>query len=158
MGKLGRGIGRFSTIDELDPLATGHWIRRGASTIGRASRLRCMTSSAVQRQPTERMVIGVKVRMLAGLTEAEQSDAFRILQSMIHSLRDGNGGAKLAPRRTSWRARTGLHPSGKTRAGDLEKPTDPDFTLLCDEPHCHRKRPPCKENQSRRSMASFSAG
>jgi hypothetical protein len=28
-----------------------------------------------------------------GLTEAEQSGAFRILQSMIHSLRDGNDGA-----------------------------------------------------------------
>ena len=31
--------------------------------------------------------------MLAGLTETEQSGAFRVLQSMIHSLRDGNGGA-----------------------------------------------------------------
>jgi hypothetical protein len=31
--------------------------------------------------------------MLAGMTESEQSDAFRILQSMIRSLRDGNDGA-----------------------------------------------------------------
>jgi len=31
--------------------------------------------------------------MLAGLTETEQSDAFRILQRMIHSLRDDNEGA-----------------------------------------------------------------
>jgi hypothetical protein len=31
--------------------------------------------------------------MLAGLTETEQSGAFRILQSMILSLRDGNDGA-----------------------------------------------------------------
>jgi hypothetical protein len=31
--------------------------------------------------------------MLAGLTETEQSAAFRILQSMIRSLRDGNDGA-----------------------------------------------------------------
>jgi hypothetical protein len=30
--------------------------------------------------------------MLAGLTETEQSDALRILQSMIRSLRDGTGG------------------------------------------------------------------
>jgi len=29
----------------------------------------------------------------AGMTESEQSDAFRILQSMIRSLRDGNDGA-----------------------------------------------------------------
>lgn len=35
-------------------------------------------------------VRSVELRMLAGLTDAEQSDAFRILQSMIHSLRDGN--------------------------------------------------------------------
>lgn len=38
-------------------------------------------------------VRSVEVRMLAGLTETEQSGAFRILQSMIHSLRDGNDGA-----------------------------------------------------------------
>ncbi|HWT32732.1 MAG TPA: MarR family transcriptional regulator [Microbacterium sp.] len=33
-------------------------------------------------------VRAVEVRMLAGLPESEQSEAFRILQSMIHSLRD----------------------------------------------------------------------
>jgi DNA-binding MarR family transcriptional regulator len=37
-------------------------------------------------------VRSVEVRMLAGLTEAEQAEAYRILQSMIHSLRDGNDG------------------------------------------------------------------
>ena len=35
-------------------------------------------------------VRSVEVRMLARLTEADQSYAFRILQSMIRSLRDGN--------------------------------------------------------------------
>ncbi len=35
-------------------------------------------------------VASVEVRMLSGITENEQSAAFRILQSMIHSLRDGN--------------------------------------------------------------------
>src|SRR5216684_6038477 len=38
-------------------------------------------------------VRSVEIRMLAGTTETEQSDAFRILQRMIHSLRDGNDGA-----------------------------------------------------------------
>lgn len=38
-------------------------------------------------------VRSVEVRMLAGLSEAEQSHAFRILQSMVHSLRDGKDGA-----------------------------------------------------------------
>ena len=33
-------------------------------------------------------VRSVEVRMLAGMTEAERSDALRILRSMIHSLRD----------------------------------------------------------------------
>ncbi|HEY0188759.1 MAG TPA: MarR family transcriptional regulator [Cellulomonas sp.] len=33
-------------------------------------------------------VRAVELRMLAGMTEAEQSDAFRILQSMVRSLRD----------------------------------------------------------------------
>lgn len=39
-------------------------------------------------------VRSVEVRMLAGLTETEQSDAFRILQNMISSLRDGSGDAE----------------------------------------------------------------
>jgi DNA-binding MarR family transcriptional regulator len=36
-------------------------------------------------------VRSVEVRMLTGLTESEQSGAFRILQSMIRSLRDSDG-------------------------------------------------------------------
>ncbi|MBN9618302.1 MAG: MarR family transcriptional regulator, partial [Actinobacteria bacterium] len=36
-------------------------------------------------------VRSVELRMLAGLTETERSDAFRILRSMTHSLRDGDG-------------------------------------------------------------------
>ena len=36
------------------------------------------------------VVRSVEVRMLAGMPEAEQSGAFRILQRMIRSLRDGN--------------------------------------------------------------------
>ena len=38
-------------------------------------------------------VRSVEVRMLAGMTDSEQSVAFRILQSMIHSLRGSNEGA-----------------------------------------------------------------
>ena len=37
-------------------------------------------------------VRSVEMRMLADMTETEQSDAFRILRSMIHSLRDGDDG------------------------------------------------------------------
>jgi DNA-binding MarR family transcriptional regulator len=35
----------------------------------------------------------IEVRMLADVTETEQAGAFRILQSVIRSLRDGNEGA-----------------------------------------------------------------
>jgi DNA-binding MarR family transcriptional regulator len=43
------------------------------------------------------VVRSVELRMLAGLTETERAEAFRILQSMIHSLRDGNDGAPSVP-------------------------------------------------------------
>jgi DNA-binding MarR family transcriptional regulator len=38
-------------------------------------------------------VRSVEVRMLAGLTGTEQSDAFRIMRMMIRSLRDGGDGS-----------------------------------------------------------------
>jgi DNA-binding MarR family transcriptional regulator len=38
-------------------------------------------------------VRGVEVRMLGGMTEAERSDAFQALRSMIHSLRVGDDDA-----------------------------------------------------------------
>src|SRR5271168_3123779 len=38
-------------------------------------------------------VRSVEIRLLAGMTETEQAVAFRILQSMIRSLRNGNDGA-----------------------------------------------------------------
>ncbi|WP_433087516.1 MarR family winged helix-turn-helix transcriptional regulator [Dactylosporangium sp. CA-052675] len=38
-------------------------------------------------------VRSVEVRMLAGMTGAEQADAFRLLQSMVRSLREGDNGA-----------------------------------------------------------------
>ncbi|OFE14333.1 MarR family transcriptional regulator [Humibacillus sp. DSM 29435] len=37
-------------------------------------------------------VRSVEVRMVAGLTQTEQSGALRMLQSMVHSLRDGADG------------------------------------------------------------------
>ncbi|WP_431278726.1 MarR family winged helix-turn-helix transcriptional regulator [Leifsonia poae] len=37
-------------------------------------------------------VRSVEARMLGGMSEDQQSDAFRVLKSMIHSLRDDTGG------------------------------------------------------------------
>ena len=42
-------------------------------------------------------VRSVELRMLAGMTETEQSEASRILHSMIHSLNHDNDGAGLLP-------------------------------------------------------------
>lgn len=39
-------------------------------------------------------VRSVEIRMLGGITQDEQSTAFRILRSMIHSLRNDNEGAQ----------------------------------------------------------------
>ncbi|WP_284991127.1 MarR family transcriptional regulator [Arthrobacter sp. efr-133-TYG-120] len=39
-------------------------------------------------------VRSVEVRMLGGLTQEEQSDAYQILRSMIQSLRDDEGGSR----------------------------------------------------------------
>jgi len=43
-------------------------------------------------------VRSVELRMLAGLTEAEQAGAFRALQRMVHALRDDDAGAQPVPR------------------------------------------------------------
>ncbi|MET8523163.1 MarR family transcriptional regulator [Nocardioides sp. NPDC004968] len=48
------------------------------------------------RQKLEEATVAVRsveVRMLAGMTPTDQSEAFRILQGMVHSLRDGGDGA-----------------------------------------------------------------
>jgi DNA-binding MarR family transcriptional regulator len=48
------------------------------------------------RQSLEKATVAVRaveIRMLAGMTETEQADAFRILQSMVDSLHDGDEGA-----------------------------------------------------------------
>ncbi|MEV0583246.1 MarR family transcriptional regulator [Nonomuraea sp. NPDC050310] len=49
--------------------------------------------TSLGRQSLEQASVAVRSvedRMLAGLTEAERSSAFRLLQSMIHSLRAGD--------------------------------------------------------------------
>jgi len=55
------------------------------------------TLTPLGRRSLEKATVAVRsveVRMLAGLTETEQSDAFRILRSMVQSLRGtGNYGA-----------------------------------------------------------------
>ncbi len=70
----------------------GYVTRPAQAPVGKAlptrltprGRRRLVTASAAVRS--------VEVRMLGGMTEAEQSDALKALRNMIRSLEDGHGG------------------------------------------------------------------
>jgi DNA-binding MarR family transcriptional regulator len=71
----------------------GYVTRPAAAPVGKALPARLTPRGRRSLEKATAAVRSVEVRMLAGLTETERSDAFLILQSMIHSLRDGNDGA-----------------------------------------------------------------
>jgi DNA-binding MarR family transcriptional regulator len=71
----------------------GYVTRPAAAPVGKVLPTRLTPRGRRSLQKATVAVRSVEVRMLAGLTGAEQSGAFRILQRMIHSLRDGNDGA-----------------------------------------------------------------
>jgi DNA-binding MarR family transcriptional regulator len=71
----------------------GFVTRPAAAPVGKALPTRLTPRGRRSLQKATVAVRSVEVRMLAGMTEAEQSGAFRILQRMIHSLRDDNDGA-----------------------------------------------------------------
>src|SRR6201985_2000794 len=71
----------------------GYVTRPAAAPVGKALPTRLTPRGRRSLEKATVAVRSVEVRMLAGMTETEQSDAFRILKSMIHSLRDGNDGA-----------------------------------------------------------------
>src|SRR6202049_259315 len=68
-------------------------VRPAQAPVGRALPTELTARGRRQLKVASAAVRSVEVRMLAGMTGTEQSGAFRILQSMIHSLRDGNDGA-----------------------------------------------------------------
>jgi len=70
----------------------GYVTRPAQAPVGKALPTRLTQRGRQSLQKATVAVRSVELRMLAGLTDTEQSDAFRILQSMIHSLRDGNDG------------------------------------------------------------------
>jgi DNA-binding MarR family transcriptional regulator len=63
--------------------------RPAEAPVGKALPARLTPRGQASLEQASAAVRSVEVRMLAGLTETEQSGAFRILQSMIRSLRDG---------------------------------------------------------------------
>ncbi|HEY2058595.1 MAG TPA: MarR family transcriptional regulator [Amycolatopsis sp.] len=71
----------------------GHVTRPAEARVGKVLPTRLTPRGRKKLEKATVAVRSVEVRMLGGLTDAEQSGAFRILQSMIHSLRDGGDGA-----------------------------------------------------------------
>ncbi|WP_329065047.1 MarR family winged helix-turn-helix transcriptional regulator [Amycolatopsis sp. NBC_01480] len=71
----------------------GHVTRPAEARVGKVLPTRLTPRGRKKLEKATVAVRSVEVRMLGGLTDAEQSGAFRILQSMIDSLRDGDDGA-----------------------------------------------------------------
>ncbi|MGI5128119.1 MarR family winged helix-turn-helix transcriptional regulator [Pseudonocardia sp. CA-107938] len=65
----------------------GYVTRPAEAPVGKALPARLTQRGRRRLEKASAAVRSVEVRMAAGLTEAERADAFRILQSMIRSLR-----------------------------------------------------------------------
>ncbi|MEV1069613.1 MarR family transcriptional regulator [Streptomyces sp. NPDC050263] len=71
----------------------GYVTRPAEAPVGKALPARLTPRGRQSLEQASAAVRSVEARMLVGLTGTEQSEAFRILQSMIHSLRGDNKGA-----------------------------------------------------------------
>ena len=71
----------------------GYVTRSAQAPVGKVLPARLTPRGRRSLEKASAAVRSVEVRMLAGLTENEQSAAFRILRSMISSLHHGNDGA-----------------------------------------------------------------
>lgn len=67
----------------------GYVTRPERADAGRALPTRLTASGRRSLEEASRAVRQVEVRMLSGMTEAQQADALRALRSMVSSLRDG---------------------------------------------------------------------
>ncbi|MGW4844227.1 MarR family winged helix-turn-helix transcriptional regulator [Nocardia brasiliensis] len=68
----------------------GYVTRPAAAPVGKVLPTRLTPRGRRSLEQASAAVRSVELRMLAGLSETEQSGAFRILQSMIRSLREGD--------------------------------------------------------------------
>jgi DNA-binding MarR family transcriptional regulator len=94
--ELARGafVTRQSMNVLLQTLERGGYVTRPAEApVGKVLPTRLTPRGRRRLKKATVAVRSVEIRMLAGTTATEQSDAFRILRSMIRSLRDGNDGA-----------------------------------------------------------------
>ncbi|MFF3228213.1 MarR family winged helix-turn-helix transcriptional regulator [Nocardia suismassiliense] len=71
----------------------GHVTRPAQAPVGKVLPTRLTPRGRRKLEKASAAVRSVELRMLAGLSESEQSVAFRIMRSMTHSLRDGDDGA-----------------------------------------------------------------
>ncbi|MFJ2278945.1 MarR family winged helix-turn-helix transcriptional regulator [Streptomyces sp. NPDC087866] len=71
----------------------GYVTRPAEAPVGKALPAQLTPRGRQSLKQASAAVRSVEVRMLAGMTEAEQSGALRILRSMTDSLRDRNGDA-----------------------------------------------------------------
>jgi DNA-binding MarR family transcriptional regulator len=71
----------------------GYVTRPAAAPVGKVLPTRLTPLGRRRLEKATAAVRSVEVRMLAGMTETEQSGAFRMLQGMIRSLRGGNEGS-----------------------------------------------------------------
>jgi DNA-binding MarR family transcriptional regulator len=71
----------------------GYVIRPAEAPVGKVLPTRLTARGRRSLETASAAVRSVEVRMLAGMTETEQSTAFGILQTMIRSLREGDDGA-----------------------------------------------------------------
>ena len=71
----------------------GYVTRPAEASVGKVLPARLTPRGRRSLEKASAAVRSVEARMLADLTGTEQSDAFRILQRMIRSLRDDDGGA-----------------------------------------------------------------
>lgn len=70
----------------------GYVTRPAAAPVGKALPARLTARGRRSLEKASKAVRSVELRMLGGMTEAEQSEAFRSLTSMIRSLRDSAPG------------------------------------------------------------------
>ena len=90
--------GAFVTRQSMNALlqdleAEGLVTRPAEAPVGRALPTRLTAQGRRSLEKATAAVRSVEVRMLAGLTEAEQASTFRSLRKMTRSLRDGDDGA-----------------------------------------------------------------
>jgi DNA-binding MarR family transcriptional regulator len=70
----------------------GYVTRPAQAPVGKTLPARLTPRGRASLEKATVAVRSVELRMLAGMTETEQSHAFRILKTMIHSLREDSDG------------------------------------------------------------------